>query len=161
RKSQPDGIISLKRNGIFEEEIGYLEVKSPKEAGNHNACNNDLLRLGLFCRQAIEKYRLRACLAIHVVGFFVNFYLMEPQADGLYLFTEIAHHYFPRSVEDLLQFVTSANKLKCVVHVLKTRCIIDVNGRNRVNRATPTFADVEAVTATTKDRKRQNIYGRR
>ncbi|ORY89571.1 hypothetical protein BCR43DRAFT_417211, partial [Syncephalastrum racemosum] len=90
---------------IFGEDIGYLEVKSPQEAANHKACNKDLLRLGRFCKQAIEMHNLRASAAIHIVGFLVHFYLMEPQADGLYLLTEIAHLYFPRSVEDMPAFI--------------------------------------------------------
>ncbi|ORY89566.1 hypothetical protein BCR43DRAFT_500012 [Syncephalastrum racemosum] len=140
------GMISRKRNGAFREQIGYLKVQNPQEAGNHNACNNDLLELGMLCKQAIEDDNLRTCLAIHAVGFLVHFYLMEPQADGLYLLTEVVHLYFPRSVEDLLEIVNSANKLKDVLRVFETRGIVDVNGRDRVKRNTPAVADLEAVT---------------
>ncbi|KAJ8660371.1 hypothetical protein O0I10_003828 [Lichtheimia ornata] len=66
--SRPDCIISVLKNSYPYKNVGFGEVKSPFESGNHHAVNKDLYRLGLFCKTAINDAGLRACLALHAVG---------------------------------------------------------------------------------------------
>lgn len=66
--NKPDCIISIIKGDCFKGSLGFGEVKSPLEVGNHFAVNKDLFRLGAFCKAATDADKLSACLALHVTG---------------------------------------------------------------------------------------------
>ena len=105
--------------------VGFSEVKRQSMAGNHYLVNWDLVRLGVFCKNAIDENKLSGNLAIHVVGEFpdvkkvrvvliatltvfyflgpyITFYLIKLHADGLYMMTELARLQCPMSVMECL-----------------------------------------------------------
>jgi hypothetical protein len=52
-------------NGV---NIGYGEVKPLSTANNHHLVNWDLVRLGMFGKNAIDVNKLAGCLSMHIVG---------------------------------------------------------------------------------------------
>jgi hypothetical protein len=48
--------------------IGFVEAKQLNEAGNHYKINMDLIRLGVFSKNAIDINKLSGVLAIQAVG---------------------------------------------------------------------------------------------
>ncbi|CEP16005.1 hypothetical protein [Parasitella parasitica] len=57
---------------------------------NNNDLCHDLLRLGIFCKEAIDTHHWNACLAFQIHGFTIVFYLMRLRHDGIYAMYEIA-----------------------------------------------------------------------
>ncbi|KAG1329243.1 hypothetical protein G6F63_011457 [Rhizopus arrhizus] len=109
--NKPDCIISIIKGNYFKYNLGFGEVKSPMEVGNHIAVNKDLFRLGTFCKAANDADNLNACLALHVIGFDVTFYLLEQQADGLYTMTEVCHFTVPSSIEHIPAYLTNCDNV--------------------------------------------------
>ncbi|KAI7847693.1 hypothetical protein BDC45DRAFT_451436, partial [Circinella umbellata] len=82
--------------------VEFGEVKRQSMTGNHYLVNWDLVRLGVFCKNAIDENKLSGNLAIHVVGPYITFYLIKLHADGLYMMTELARLQCPMSVMECL-----------------------------------------------------------
>ncbi|ORX50904.1 hypothetical protein DM01DRAFT_10205 [Hesseltinella vesiculosa] len=80
--NRPDCMISVVQGNRPVASLGFGEVKSPLETGNHFGVNKDLLRLGSFCKDAVDEGNLDGSLAIRCAGFLVIFYLVELQAMG-------------------------------------------------------------------------------
>lgn len=53
-KSAPDCLISVMTDNYITCNIGFGEVKSESEARNHRLVNFDLIRLGIFAKNAID-----------------------------------------------------------------------------------------------------------
>ncbi|KAI8146990.1 hypothetical protein BJV82DRAFT_509183, partial [Fennellomyces sp. T-0311] len=52
----------------FAGDIGYAEIKCIKEGNNKYVVNEDLVRLGNYCKEMIQTGKVHACLAIQVVS---------------------------------------------------------------------------------------------
>ena len=65
---RPDVMISAFRGVTFTKNVGFGEVKSIQQCSNNFAISKDLIRLGLFSKEAINNYNLNGCLAIQTVG---------------------------------------------------------------------------------------------
>lgn len=65
---QPDYVIIILTDNSFASSLGHSEVKSHAESDNHYHTNMDLLRLGYFCKDSIDEYKLLASIGIHMVG---------------------------------------------------------------------------------------------
>ncbi|CEI89983.1 hypothetical protein RMCBS344292_04319 [Rhizopus microsporus] len=82
----------------------------------------DLLRLGYFCKDSIDEYKLLASIGIHVVGPLLTFYLMELMADGLYVMQELNTVRMSLCIDDIPAYLTSLSKIKNVVHQFFRLC---------------------------------------
>lgn len=89
-KRRPDGIIT---SGKIT--IGYVEVKPITEKVNTHKINKDLLRLGVFGKNAIDQYSLNCSMVIQAVGTNIDFYLVERVNSNLYQMTQLDQLYFP------------------------------------------------------------------
>ncbi|KAG1144470.1 hypothetical protein G6F37_010494 [Rhizopus arrhizus] len=160
--NRPDCIISIMQGSYHLGNLGYGEIKSPLETGNHFGTNKDLLHLGLYCKNAIDDNKLGASLAIHVTGFMVVIYLLQLQADGIYLMTELEHIRFPTSIEDVPAFLTNATKLKNALHVSESQCIpvsdpAAATSAARQKRTTASTSDMDMILKNTTCHKRRNV----
>ncbi|KAG0746432.1 hypothetical protein G6F21_004406 [Rhizopus arrhizus] len=160
--NRPDCIISIMQGSYHLGNLRYGEIKSPLETGNHFGTNIDLLRLGLYCKNAIDDNKLGASLAIHVTGFMVVIYLLQLQADGIYLITKLEHIQFPTSIEDVPAFLTNATKLKNALHVFESQCIpvsdpAAASSAARQKRTTASASDMDMILKNTTCRKRRNV----
>ncbi|CEG81606.1 hypothetical protein RMATCC62417_15788 [Rhizopus microsporus] len=147
-------------NGNYpKDNLGFGEVKSPMEVGNYFVTNKDLCRLGAFCKAAIGTGKLSACLALHVIGFDVTFYLVEQHADGLYTMTKVCHFIVSLSIEHVPASLKNCNKLKNLLNVFETRCIplsdpYDIESLQIRKRISGSFVDVDMDLEKTIKRKR-------
>ena len=57
-------IISALQLVTFTKNVGFGEIKSIQQCSNNFAISKDLIRLGLFSKEAINNYNLNGCLAI-------------------------------------------------------------------------------------------------
>ena len=92
----------------------------------------------------------------------VVIYLLQLQADGIYLITELEHIQFPTSIEDVPAFLTNATKLKNALHVFESQCIpvsdpAAASSSARQKRTTASTSDMDMILKNTTCRKRRNV----
>ncbi|KAI7849642.1 hypothetical protein BDC45DRAFT_539909 [Circinella umbellata] len=63
--------------------LGFGEAKVAQATTNNNDLRHDLLRLGIFCKEAINTHHWNACLAFQIHRFTIVFYLMRLHHDGI------------------------------------------------------------------------------
>ncbi|KAI9018105.1 hypothetical protein CLU79DRAFT_866679 [Phycomyces nitens] len=157
-ESKPDCLISIITDNHVACNIGFGEVKSELEVKNHRLVNFDLIRLGVFAKNAIDKASLTGTIAIHVVGTHACFYLVQLKADGLYTMTEIASVTVPLSIKDLRGYLAYASELKTILKVFEDNCItVTTNTFSSRKRSTYTLDELDLLLVKTRDRKRKNI----
>lgn len=67
-KRRPDSCISELEGLYFDASLGFVEVKPSSEDDNKQTLSKDLVRLGMFSKNAIDRWGMRGCLSIQVVG---------------------------------------------------------------------------------------------
>jgi len=108
-KKRPDATLSKVTQLAYGPSLGFGEAKVAQPTTNNNDLCHDLLRLGIFCKEAIDAHHWNACLAFQIHGFSIVFYLMRLRHDSIYTMYEIAKVSFPRSLEELSAFVSLKN----------------------------------------------------
>ncbi|KAG2227437.1 hypothetical protein INT45_007462 [Circinella minor] len=106
---RPDATLTKLIQLSYEPRLGFGEAKVVQPTTNNNDLCHDLLRLGIFCKEAINTHHGNACLAFQIHGFTITFYLMRLRHDGVYTMYEIAKVLFPRSLEELSSFISLKN----------------------------------------------------
>jgi hypothetical protein len=51
----------------FDTSFGFVEVKTTLQEGNNQAISNDIARLCMLCKNAIDKWSIRGCISIQVI----------------------------------------------------------------------------------------------
>lgn len=82
-KRRPDGSITLTAGGI-KNNIGYIGVKPFSPASNHQKANVDLVRLGVFAKNALDTCHSKNIMFIQAVGMNMTFYLVQRTTSELY-----------------------------------------------------------------------------
>ncbi len=108
---RPDAALTKLIQLSYGPSLGFGEAKVAQPNTNNNDLCHDLLRLGIFCKEAIDTHHWNACLAFQIHGFTIVFYLMRFRHDGIYTMYEIAnysrvhwknsHHLYPWKIFDL------------------------------------------------------------
>lgn len=106
---RPDATLTKLTQLSYGPSLGFGEAKVAQPTTNNNDLCHDLLRLGIFCKEAIDTHHWNACLAFQIHGFTIVFYLMRLRHDGIYIMYEIAKVLFPRSLEELSSFISLKN----------------------------------------------------
>ncbi|KAI9025198.1 hypothetical protein CLU79DRAFT_855154 [Phycomyces nitens] len=73
---KPDATLTKLTQLSYGPSLGFGEVKVAQPTTNNNDLCHDLLRLGIFCKEAINIHHWNACLAFQIHGFTIVFYLM-------------------------------------------------------------------------------------
>ncbi|KAG1043106.1 hypothetical protein G6F43_011744 [Rhizopus delemar] len=106
---RPDATLTKLIQLSYGPSLSFGEAKVAKPTTNNNDLCHDLLRLGIFCKEAIDTHHWNACLAFQIHGFAIVFYLMRLRHDGIYTMYEIAKVLLPRSLEELSSFISLKN----------------------------------------------------
>ncbi|KAI8884175.1 hypothetical protein K501DRAFT_332847 [Backusella circina FSU 941] len=106
---RPDATLTKLTQLSYGPSLGFGEAKVAQPTANNNDLCHDLLRLGIFCKEAIDTHHWNACLTFQIHGFTIVFYLMRLRHDGIYTMYEIAKVLFPRSLEELSSFISLKN----------------------------------------------------
>lgn len=67
-KQRPDSIITSLDVLYYGPSLGFVEVKSVKRGNDKSAISNDLVRLGLLTKNAIDRSNANGCFGIQVIG---------------------------------------------------------------------------------------------
>lgn len=106
---RPDATISQLHQRNFGSSLGYGEVKVARPTTDNHALCPDLLRLATLAKDTIDANSLEAALTFQVHGFHITFFLTRLRHDGIYIMQELAQFTFPRSLEELVTFVSLKN----------------------------------------------------
>ncbi|KAI9323134.1 hypothetical protein BX666DRAFT_1883632 [Dichotomocladium elegans] len=134
---RPDGAMFLTEQRSTEYAIGFCEVKSNDNDGNIGT-HEDLYRLAIFCKDAMDNDQINAYMALQVVGDTAMFYLFVRQPDATYAMFEISRLRMPMSIQDLAPFATKIGLLKQVSdayqrHCAKSTNIVQILGKKCIN----------------------------
>ncbi|KAG9063314.1 hypothetical protein KI688_004196 [Linnemannia hyalina] len=113
-------------------ELGFMEMKPPREERHQRAYLEDMWALSGFAKDAIDLHLrhsriLTAAPCVHVFGFQMTLYQLTFQ-NGIYVWQSVHASYLPRDQYD------SGNMMDCV-ELLKTfKAIMDESGTERKRR---------------------------
>ncbi|CAO3601265.1 unnamed protein product [Absidia cylindrospora] len=111
-RRRPDNSIVVLDGNCIDYSRGFPEVKSQSYANNPSSVGNDLIRLGVFVKNAIDvktskqsrRFRRgRAGMSGIYIGQNVTFYIMKLMDDGVYGMYEVGHFHVPGFIGQILQ----------------------------------------------------------
>ncbi|KAI9315731.1 hypothetical protein BX666DRAFT_345518 [Dichotomocladium elegans] len=134
---RPDGAMVLADQSSTEYAVGFCEVKSDDNDGDIGA-HEDLYRLAILCKDAMDKHQINAYMALQVVGDTAMFYLFVRQPDATYVMFEFSRLRMPMSIKDLGPFAMKMDRLKQVSDAYQRHCVKSTNigqilGTKRIN----------------------------
>ncbi|ORE02554.1 hypothetical protein BCV72DRAFT_280627 [Rhizopus microsporus var. microsporus] len=157
-ESKPDCLISIMTANYVACNIGFGEVKSESESKDHRKANFDLVRLGIFAKNAIDNDSLTGTVAIHAVGTHACFYLVQLKADGLYTMIELGNMNVPLSICELHGYLAYLSDLKVILKVFEDQCLpITTTSFPNRKRKSYSLEKIDPILTKTRDRKRKNI----
>lgn len=71
---RPDAILTKLTQLSNGPSLGFGEARVAQRTTNNNGLCHGLLRLGIFCKEAIDAHYWNACLAFQIHGFTIVFY---------------------------------------------------------------------------------------
>jgi hypothetical protein len=139
--NRPDAIVAEIVQQSLGGNIGSGEAKTD-EARKHEALMyEDLLRLGVFSKDAIDFHNLPSAVSFQAVGRRVVFYITSLIHDGIYSMIEIAVVNCPLSLNDLPDYLNNFdNLLKVLIAVDKCQRVENIpSSYHRSTLDTPTL----------------------
>ncbi|PHZ17988.1 uncharacterized protein RHIMIDRAFT_255240 [Rhizopus microsporus ATCC 52813] len=100
----------------------YGVAKPTVESDNNFMLCCDLMRVTIFCKDALDEYSVDGVLGIQVVGNRVSFYGMTLPSTGLYSFYELVAVTIPNTIRDLSKLVMDMPYLFLVLDVFHRLC---------------------------------------
>ncbi|CEP13782.1 hypothetical protein [Parasitella parasitica] len=126
---RPDALISNIEQSTFQENIGFMEVKSSLFNNRNRALILDMYRLVYFSRATIDVDRINSPIIIQVVGAKVNVYMHVLMGKKFYVTFFLFNLNIPFCIDDIQNFVPGIKKLISLHHALaccsKRDCLID------------------------------------
>ncbi|KAI9259743.1 hypothetical protein EDC94DRAFT_521055, partial [Helicostylum pulchrum] len=100
--------------------IIYMEAKPESKRGNHEACKLNLVRLGIFGKNAIDIYKLKSTLLVQVIGSNYTFYVLQKKNVDVYTMLELDTFTFPMNVSQILSTFGYLDRIANIVDIFKT-----------------------------------------
>ncbi|KAI7869716.1 hypothetical protein BDF14DRAFT_1874121 [Spinellus fusiger] len=153
-KNRPDICITSLCSSQFSTNHGFGEVKSAAYDSNHFLLCKDLLRVAIFCKDALDTHNMEAVLGIQAIGRVIYFYILMLPANGVYVFLELGKVQVPNNVQDLTKLVMDASLLLLIIDVFERLCIPSAHMGN-LDRHRPTIDTFfNQIFSSSQDRKR-------
>ncbi|SAM08097.1 hypothetical protein [Absidia glauca] len=109
-KRRPDSCLT-RLNGVkYGTTLACGEVKCASASAHLYDICKDTLRIGIFCKNALDVGKMKGILGIQAVGRTITFYLMNLLSDGLYTMLELTSITIPGSTDDLLKYLMELSK---------------------------------------------------
>ncbi|KAI7850129.1 hypothetical protein BDC45DRAFT_519070 [Circinella umbellata] len=124
----PDGTITLLDGLYFGPSLGFVDVKSAKREHDKHVISNDLVRLGLLSKNAIDQSNANGCLVIQVRGLTLDFYITKLAADGMYTMFHLYSLKAPSSIESLQGFVAYFDEILSILDIFDEHCLTFTTG---------------------------------
>ncbi|KAI9247338.1 hypothetical protein BY458DRAFT_560377 [Sporodiniella umbellata] len=134
---------------------GYGEVKPVSHEANNFLLSNDLIRVAIFCKNALNAQNLEGILGLQIIGRSIAFYLLVLPSEGLYVMYELGTLQLPNNLYELHKLLMDMPLCLLVLDVFHRLCIRSVNPfQPSRHRPTVTESNFDGIFSTSQDRKR-------
>lgn len=154
-KRRPDICISRLHGTTWASNHAYGEAKSAALGGSNYAICRDLLRVGVFCKNALDAQNMEGVLGIQVIGRMVTFYILVLPSTGLYVMYELQKIKIPSCLDDLTKLIVDMPRICRVLETFNRICKPSVHqAMPSRHRRTITTSAFNGVFSLSQDRKR-------
>ncbi|KAG2182612.1 hypothetical protein INT44_005591 [Umbelopsis vinacea] len=148
--NRPDICISRLHGMTWASNLGYGEAKSAMQGGNNYSICRDLLRIGIFCKNALDAYDMESVLGLQVIGRTVTFYVLVLPSTGLYVMYELEKIKLPSCLDDLTKLIVDMPRICRVLETFnRWRFFIVAKSQTSMSPETPTQLNFIQSTSTT------------
>lgn len=153
--NHPDLCLSSLHGVKWKATHGYGEAKSASQGNNNFLICQDLLRIAIFCKNALDAQNMESVLGIQVIGRIITFYILVLPSTSLYVMRELAKIKVPDCLDDLTKLVMDIPHVLLVLDVFNRVCIQSLDPL-MPDRHCPTIitAALNCVFSSSQDRKR-------
>lgn len=152
---RPDICISRLHGMTWASNHGYGEAKSAAQGSNNYSICWDLLRVSIFCKDALDAQNMEGVLGLQVIGRMVTFYVLVLPSTGLYVTYELEKIKLSNCLDDLTKLIMNMPRVCRVLETFNRICKPSVHSampsRHRPTIATSAF---NGIFSLSQDRKR-------
>lgn len=103
--------------------LAYGEAKPAIQGDNHFVVCKDLIKVIIFCKEALDDQLFEGILAIQVIGRTVVFYLLTLLTQSLYTLISLAHIIIPDSLQSLPSLATEIPTILKALDAFNRLCV--------------------------------------
>ncbi|KAG1110265.1 hypothetical protein G6F42_015390 [Rhizopus arrhizus] len=152
---RPDICITSLQGIKWKANIGFGEAKPAHQGSNHYSVCRDLLRVAVFCKDALDTQKMKGIMGLQIVGRTITFYVLVLPSSGLYIMHELAKIKIPDCLNDLPKLVTDISDVLLVLDVFNRICIPSVDCPHpKRHRPTISSSIFNQLFSTSQNRKR-------
>ncbi|KAI8877495.1 hypothetical protein K501DRAFT_337389 [Backusella circina FSU 941] len=152
---RPDICISRLHGMTWASNHDYGEAKSASQGGNSYSICRDLLRVGIFCKNALDTHNMEGVLGLQVIGRMITFYVLVLPSTGLYVMYELEKIKIPSCLDDLTKLIVDMPHVCRVLDTFNRICKPSVyQAIPSRHRPTITTSAFNGVFSPSQDRKR-------
>ncbi|EPB91015.1 hypothetical protein HMPREF1544_02084 [Mucor circinelloides 1006PhL] len=134
---------------------GYGEVRPVCYEANNFLLSNDLIRVAIFYKNALDAQNLEGILGLQIIGRSVTFYLLVLPSKGLYVIYELRTLQIPNNLCDLRKLLMGIPLCLLVLDVFHRLCVGSVNPfQPSRHRPTVPESNFDGIFSTSQDRRR-------
>lgn len=104
-KNRPDIYITSFCGSQFSINHGSGEVKLAAYDSNYFFLCKALLRVAIFCKDALDTHTMEAVLGFQAIGWVIYFYILLLPVNGVYVFLELGKVQILNSLQDLAKLM--------------------------------------------------------
>ncbi|KAI7851112.1 hypothetical protein BDC45DRAFT_572199 [Circinella umbellata] len=119
---RPDGTITLREHYHGTAALEFCEVKGRDNRDDVNLRFINLLRLGMFAKNAIDKETIKSVMVVQAIDGKVTFYMMEVLASGFYPLTQLCTINILTALDGLQHLLMDLSLLKRIHVAYKEHC---------------------------------------
>ncbi|KAG1491402.1 hypothetical protein G6F49_011975 [Rhizopus delemar] len=115
-RRRPDGYFRANRNGSMVT-IGFFEAKPASQKKDAKRIQYDLVRLGVFGKNAIDIHQLGSSFLVQAVGTKMSFYMLQKKTSDIYTMVELDTLTFPSTVNEIPAIFGYINRIAKIVGI--------------------------------------------
>lgn len=120
---RPDLCVTRLQGVKWSSSLGSGEAKPACQESNLYVICRDLLRVAMFCKDALDTQKMVGVLGLQIVGRIITFCVLVLPSSGLYVMYEITKVQIPDSLHDLSKLVMDISNLLLVLDTFDRVCI--------------------------------------
>ncbi|ORX55564.1 hypothetical protein DM01DRAFT_1382712 [Hesseltinella vesiculosa] len=152
---RPDLTITSLKGVKWTTSHGYGEAKSACHEANNFVLSKDLIRVAMFCKNALDEQNLDGILGLQIIGRRITFYLLVLPSQGLYVMYELGTLELPNSLCGLRKLLMDMPLGLLVLDVFRRLCIrSDSPFQPSRHRPTVSMSSFDGIFSASQDRKR-------
>ncbi|ORX56360.1 hypothetical protein DM01DRAFT_1273500, partial [Hesseltinella vesiculosa] len=155
-KESPDLSVTKSCDVKWATTLAYGEAKSSMHGDDHYAICKDLIKVAIFCKDALGNQLFEGILGIQIIGRTVLIYRLTLPAPSIYTMIPLAAIKVPNSINDLPELVYKVPDILKVLDIFDRVCVGSKNPETIKRRSSPTLptAKIQQLFSLSKNRKR-------